>query len=259
MKTRTQVTATLYPEFHAGHFTRDDQIPMFFGRVHALLEENMRVLDFGAGRGAFADSYRDHRYKLDLVTLKGRCKEVVGCDIDDSVRLNRLLDTPVVINPDEPLPFDDSSFDMVISWAVFEHIEDPTFYAAELGRLLKPGGWLCAWTPNKYAYFAVAARIIPAKLHRHIVSRLLRDPREDRDIFPTYYRMNTKRTLRRLFPSPHFEHYSYGFSGTPGYHGNRLFIARAIKFYTALVPECLSAFLHVFIRKTPVAVKPSRQ
>ena len=48
----------LYPEAQAGGFTRYDQHVIFFARVNALLRHDMTVLDFGAGRGIWAERSR---------------------------------------------------------------------------------------------------------------------------------------------------------------------------------------------------------
>ena len=48
-----------------------------------------------------------------------------------------------------PLPFPDNTFDTIIGSHVFEHIEKVHFLplAAELHRILKPGGFLLSFTP----------------------------------------------------------------------------------------------------------------
>jgi len=45
-------------------------------------------------------------------------------------------------------PFDDSSFDYVVSIEGIEHIADPFLFLAEVRRVLKPGGHLLLTTPN---------------------------------------------------------------------------------------------------------------
>ncbi len=49
-------------------------------------------------------------------------------------------------------PFEDNSFDIVISQEVVEHIENQTAYVDECHRLLRKDGYLVLTTPNKY-YF----------------------------------------------------------------------------------------------------------
>ncbi|MDE5622282.1 MAG: class I SAM-dependent methyltransferase, partial [Alistipes sp.] len=47
-----------------------------------------------------------------------------------------------------PLPFDDGSFDCVISFQVIEHIERDAEFVREIHRVLRPGGRFVVTTPN---------------------------------------------------------------------------------------------------------------
>lgn len=47
-----------------------------------------------------------------------------------------------------PLPFDDNTFDSVISFQVIEHIKDDKAFVAEVKRVLRPGGVFIVSTPN---------------------------------------------------------------------------------------------------------------
>jgi ubiquinone/menaquinone biosynthesis C-methylase UbiE len=96
----------------------------------------------------------------------------------------------------EQLPFEKEYFDMIISCAVFEHIQTPLKVLKEFNRVLKPGGKIVFLTPSKYDYVSVIARLVPNSLHKKIV-RVTEGRRED-DTFPTYYRANTFKNIRML-------------------------------------------------------------
>jgi SAM-dependent methyltransferase len=238
----------LYPEIRAGGFARHDQRIIFFARVNALLRRDMTVLDFGAGRGIWAET--ESGFKRHLTTLKGKCKRVIGADVDPVVVDNPLIDEAMILPDDGSIPLPDMSVDMIVSWAVFEHLRDPGSTAAELARILRPGGWICAWTPNRWSYVSIGARIIPNRFHARVLRHVHpTSERRESDVFPTFYRMNTLSELRRNFPITHFEHFSYQFNSVPAYHANVFLLAAAIDMLAKLAPSYFAQSLHLFIRK----------
>src|SRR5882672_2852414 len=48
-----------------------------------------------------------------------------------------------------PLPYDDNTFDCVVSFQVIEHIKDDSLYLKEINRVLKPNGLALITTPNR--------------------------------------------------------------------------------------------------------------
>ena len=94
------------------------------------------------------------------------------------------------------LPFRDGSFNLVFSRSVLEHLKEPRHTFRELARVLCPGGRVVAVTPNKYDYASLAARFVPHRFHRHFVRAAAGDAAYDD--FPTYFRCNTRRAVKRL-------------------------------------------------------------
>lgn len=241
------VVSKLFPEIAAGGFSRLDGTIQFYNRVNALLRPDMVVLDFGAGRGAgLVENRSEYRRKLQL--LRGKVARVIGVDVDPAVRSNPGIDEAIVVAPNDPLPLPDGSVDLVLADFVFEHIEHPDRCASELERILRPEGWICARTPNRLNYVAVAARLIPEKLRAPALRRV-QPERKPEDVFPTFYRMNDLGTLRRLFPPGRWRDYSYVISPEPAYVPRRVWAWRMAMLFDSLLPAVLQSNILAFFQK----------
>jgi SAM-dependent methyltransferase len=152
--------------------------------VTSFVSRDTHVLDFGAGRGAQPQHW-----------FRGLVARVAGVDVDRGVLENSHLDEAKVMSPNDPLPFPDDSFDVVISANVLEHVEDPERVFAEIHRVLRPAGAFVFQTPNKHHYVPAIARLTPQRFHVW-VNNFRGVP--DRDTFPTRYLANTPATIRRL-------------------------------------------------------------
>jgi SAM-dependent methyltransferase len=242
----SNVENKLYPEVSAGGYCRCDHRMEYIVRVNALLNAEMTMLEYGAGHGKWQN---DHVIlRRNLGNFVGRCAKVVACDVDPAVRRNPQADMRHLLGPSGRLPVADASFDIISAFSVFEHVEDPESVAAELNRVLKPGGWICAWTPNKWGYVGIGARLVPKRLSKVVLS-WVEPHREEEDSFSPVYRMNTRSKLRELFPETHFRHYSYTYDGQPFYHADSLLLARLWQFVFWATPPPLKAFYMVFLQK----------
>ncbi|MFM1831350.1 MAG: hypothetical protein RLZZ558_1690 [Planctomycetota bacterium] len=152
--------------------------------VQRQVKSSDRVLDIGAGAG-----------ERNLVSLKGRCREVVGVDMDPRVVINPLLDRGVVADATST-GLEDASFDLIFALYVLEHIERPDAFAAEMARLLRPGGRFMFLTPNAYHYVTLLSRLSPERFHKRFNAWR---GRAEQDTFPTVYALNSRRALNRTF------------------------------------------------------------
>jgi ubiquinone/menaquinone biosynthesis C-methylase UbiE len=96
-----------------------------------------RALDLGIGDGRVAAHLQ--------------ATKLVGADVSqvalDRAR-TRLPDAELVlVEPDEPLPFADTEFDLVTCIETLEHIRDVQRALSEIRRVLRPGGRLALTTP----------------------------------------------------------------------------------------------------------------
>jgi SAM-dependent methyltransferase len=123
--------------------------------------------------------------------------EVHGVDPDPVIRTNSLLATSSVITDDQ-YPFPSNFFDACVSDYVLEHVRDPVRHLHEVRRVLKPGAPYVFRTPNRWHYVYAAAALTPHVLHLRLANRLRALPAEAPDPYPTFYRMNSTRAIRRL-------------------------------------------------------------
>jgi methionine biosynthesis protein MetW len=98
-----------------------------------------RVLDLGCRDGA-----------LTRVFAEGN--QVVGVDADKDAlaEAEKLGIETRWADLDDPLPFEDESFDVVVAGELLEHLRDPHGLIAEARRVLRGGGTFVASVPNAY-------------------------------------------------------------------------------------------------------------
>jgi len=241
-----KVLSRHFVEIGAGGFSRLDGSIQFYVRVNALLSPEMTVLDLGAGRGLLAH-YHVPAIRA-LGTLRGKVREVIGVDVDPVVQTNPSLDRALIYDG-KTIPLPDNSVDLVLSDHTFEHLDDPRSAANEIARVLKPGGWVCARTPYLVSLLALASSLAPNRMHAHML-KTIQPQRREIDVFPTRYRMNTFRALRRFFPPVAWEHCSYTWSPQPAYFfGNRFVLALMLIYDAIKRPFLGGEVLLVFLRK----------
>ncbi|GEM_PF-899329 len=87
-----------------------------------------RVCEVGCGRGDF----------LKLLIEKHQLKEAVGIDPYAASFLD--IDAKFFKSTLVEAKLESGSFDVIMAWAVLEHVHEPLKYFKEISRILKPGG-----------------------------------------------------------------------------------------------------------------------
>jgi SAM-dependent methyltransferase len=146
------------------------------------------------------------------------------------------------------LPLADDSVDLILADWTFEHIADPAALAGELARVLRPGGWICARTPNKWGYVGLAARLVPNSLHA-VLLRWLQPTRKEQDIFPVHYRLNSATSIRKYFPPTAWADCSYSVDSDPAYAAGSFTLWRLFLALSAVTPQPCLPIRFIFLRK----------
>jgi ubiquinone/menaquinone biosynthesis C-methylase UbiE len=202
-----------YPESKFGDFTDIDGTIVFYTRVNSLIKPSSVVLDFGCGRGEYAED--PVKIRREIRVLKGKAKKVIGVDVDSAGKENPFLDEFHLLNAKQ-LPLEDNSIDLCICDFVLEHIENPESFFLELRRIIRDGGYLCIRTTNVWNYVGVISRLIPNKLHAKVLA-IAQKERKEVDVFPTLYRCNSIPKVKALLKRNGFESVVYGYESEPRY------------------------------------------
>lgn len=108
------------------------------------LRNGARILDYGCGAGHIVRRMRER--KADAFG----CDVFYGGNVERSSGLVAEDIRPFVLKMEQGLiPFDDASFDAVITNQVLEHVPDLELSVREIARVLKPGGKVLALFPDK--------------------------------------------------------------------------------------------------------------
>ena len=126
------------------------------GVVRELLPNGGTVLDVGCGTGALAGRIQRAGY------------DVVGVDASAGM-LRQALDQhgvgAVYASYSTALPFEDEAFDLALSVATMHHLETPervTATIAEMGRVVRPGGYVLIWDHNPLnPYWPILMKRVP--------------------------------------------------------------------------------------------------
>ena len=173
------------------HLRRNQEI--WGETVREYLTHPVRWMDAGCGWHLLRKDLA--QLEIELLNLAGI---VVGVDLDfPHLRKHVNISRRICASLDS-LPFSDASFDLITCNMVVEHLPDPLTTFREMSRVLVTGGTLMVHTPNTRNYLVFSNILAKKLLPRSVILKLVHDNRAEEDIYPTYYRANSARALRKL-------------------------------------------------------------
>lgn len=107
-----------------------------------LLKPNKRILEIGCGIGSV------------VFELSRQGYDIIGTDISREAityGIKKYGDIRLEVQAAEALPYEDQSFDVVLSFDLFEHIARIDKHISEVFRVLQSSGYYLFQTPNKYS------------------------------------------------------------------------------------------------------------
>ena len=173
----------IYPDYE-NHW----DIRLFREKIIECLTTKSIVLDLGAGASVTG------------MNLRGKAGRICGIDLDKRIEQNSFLDEAKIASA-ESIPYADNTFDIAICLHVLEHLKEPAIVFREVNRVLKPGGIFLIRTPNKFHYVPFMGRITPDCFHK--TYNKIRGRCEE-DTFPTFYRANSRSSIKRLAKKTNF-------------------------------------------------------
>ena len=125
---------------------------------------------------------------------------VIGLEYDFERAAEARINSPQILNAaGEFLPLPSSSFDLILSHEVIEHVQDDRAAIHEMIRILKPGGRAVIFCPNRGYPFETHGIYKNGKYHfgnKLFVNYL---PRAWRDKLAPHVRVYSARDMQKLF------------------------------------------------------------
>lgn len=173
---------------HPSYIWRDGQERRFQLISQYARLQNARVLDVGCGLGLYVRRFRD------------LSDDVYGVDIDPAKVREASQTLPNIAQGSaEAIPHPDAFFDVLLSHEVLEHVTDDAQAVREAYRVLKPGGRLIVFAPNRAYPFETHGCYWRGAYHFGNIPLINYLPNALRNRLCPHVRAYTRKGLRRLF------------------------------------------------------------
>lgn len=135
----------------------DDDDPLLLKKSYEILKKlsqkydlkNKKILEIGSGFGTLVFLSRINNLQVDGIEP---CREMVNLS-HKLLEEYKFKPDSIKCSAGERLPYADNTFDMVVSFQVLEHVNDPEKILSESLRVLKSGGILHFVFPNYNSFY----------------------------------------------------------------------------------------------------------
>jgi SAM-dependent methyltransferase len=200
----------------------------FYKKLATILLSHPRVskvVDVGAGKAWQLPSYYKNWYGIELI----------GLDIDGSeMKNNDTLDQKIVCDVVAGIPLADGQIDLIMVHSGIEHFSDNEHFLRNAFRILRPGGFLLAQFPGRFAPFAMANRLLPDRLAKHLLRVAMGDT--DELGFRAYYDRTNYSAFKHLCGSVGFDEIYH----MPGYYSS--------SYFARFVPAYMASYVYDVVR-----------
>jgi SAM-dependent methyltransferase len=168
-----------------------------------------RVADVGAGRHWHFPPHYKIWYNIHLI----------GLDIDSGAMAdNDLLDERVQCDVVRSIPVEPASLDLIMAHSGIEHFIDNERFLFNAYAALRPGGFFFAQFPNRFAPFAIANRLLPARVSRKVIDSAMADTADELG-YRAFYDRTHYSGFKRIFNTVGFRELYY----LPGFFSSTYF------------------------------------
>jgi SAM-dependent methyltransferase len=166
-----------------------------------MVLESLEALPDG---GKFVDLGGGRRCVFAPAVPRGRGVRLISVDISaEELALNHVADDVMVADVSTGLPFGDGEVDLLISRALFEHVDGVPAAVEHIARVIKPGGRTIHFMPCRNALFALVARLLPFEPLLELLH--LADPSTiGQAEFDVHYDHTEPRAIAKLFRAAGF-------------------------------------------------------
>ncbi|MGB2865173.1 MAG: methyltransferase domain-containing protein [Sedimentisphaerales bacterium] len=136
--------------------------------------------------------------------LLQRSKEIRydGLNIVYKEQYERFYDNFIVQSIEDPIR---NKYDLIISKAVLEHIQDNDASIKQMYQALRTGGYTIHYLPSKYHPYSLVLRLLGPKWQRRLI-KIIRPWARNKTGYPAFFNKCSPKEMRKLFKSEGFDY-----------------------------------------------------